>query len=350
MATMPPEKWRNLLARAVVFHATRNMVGRLSELADQVPEVARALLELEISAAEAAERYCEDSEAVGEVVKVWYDALGVAMRSRVLSPSARALFDEIRLSLRDHVVDETGHDPFTVMLQNIEREASMLYRDAWRPTVLSVLHRRTHPRSALPAADPYPVTSAVVWPPAADAVEIELHVFCEKFGPAAYAVVPMLLTHECVCHVPARQDGAKADSPFAEGLLDWAAYYFLDAWAMKLDPRSGPAIRKHAQQLKVVLLGDAATSAGVARRVGHDAADNLRAWFEQRLGLPYDASRVRVAEFAVRLNVVDRPLAAKDNLVSRLGWPLPPDLDRALTAWSDGVVPTEALLDPVVSP
>jgi hypothetical protein len=349
MLRMPPEKWRNLLARAVVFHATRDLVGRLSELADQVPEVARALLELEISAAEAADRYCEDAEAVGQVIKLWYDALGVALQSRILSPSARRLFDEMRLSLRDHVVDETGHDPFTVMLRSIEREAALLYRDAWRPTMLSVFHRRTHPRSALPTADPYPVTSAVVWPPAADAVEIELHVFCEKFGPAAYAVVPMLLTHECVCHVPARQDEPKADSPFAEGFLDWAAYYFLDAWAMKLDPRSGPAIRKHAQRLKVVLLGDAATAAGLARQVGHDAADNLLAWFEQRLALPHDAGRVRVADFAVRLNVVERPLADKDNLVSRLGWPLPPDLDQALIAWTNGAVSTEALLDTAAS-
>jgi hypothetical protein len=92
-------------------------------------------------------------------------------------------------------------------------------------------------------------------------------------------------------------------------------------------------------------MSDKQTTEGRARRVGHDAASYLQAWFEQFLTLSPEESRVRVAQLAVELNTVDRPLAAKDNLVSRLAWPLPPDLDEALRSWADGEMPTEKLLD-----
>jgi hypothetical protein len=234
------------------------------------------------------------------------------------------------------------------MLQNVERHAQALYGEAWRPTALSILHTRSHPRRANPAFDPYAVSATIVWPPTAEGANIELHVYCEKFGPAAFAAVPMLLTHECVCHVAANQSEAKADSAFAEGLLDWAAYYFLDTWAVKLDPEFGPTVRKHAQQLKTVLMSDGLSNEGIARRVGHDAAGYLQAWFEEYVTLSPEESRLRVAQLAVELNTVQRPLAAKDNLVSRLGWPLPPDLEDALHSWVDGEMSTEKLLDVAV--
>jgi hypothetical protein len=345
MFEMPPEMWRNLLARAVVFHATRRMIGRLCELADQDPAVGKLLLDLELSAKDASEQDGDAAAVVSRMVESWCIALDAALAGRGVAPVARQLFEDMLASIRDGVAHD---DPFTAMLHNVERHAKALYGEAWRPTVLSVFHRRSHPRRANPATDPYAVTATIAWPPSAERADIELHVYCEKFGPAAYAAVPMLLTHECVCHVAARQAEAKADSAFAEGLLDWAAYYFLDAWAVKLDPDFGPAVRKHAQQLRSVLMSDGSTTEGIARRVGHDAASYLQAWFEQFLTLSPEESRIRVARLAVELNTVDRPLAAKDNLVSRLGWPLPPDLDEALRSWADGEMSTEKLLDVAV--
>jgi hypothetical protein len=342
MLQMPPEKWRDLLARAAAFHATRRLIGRLCELADQEPAVAMILLELNVSAEEVSVQDGDDAAAVSQVVEAWCGALSAAMTKHTLAPAARQLFTDMRTSLCGGVASD---DPFTAMLRNVERQAQALYGDAWRPTALSVFHTRDHPRRASPATDPYPVTAAIVWPPAPEGAEIELHVYCKEFGPAAFAAVPMLLTHECVAHVPARQAEAKADSAFAEGLLDWAAYYFLDTWAIKLDPDFGPAVRKHAQRLKTVLLADHTTREGIARRVGHDAAEYLQAWFEQHLMMTSDESRVRVAQLAVEINTVDRALSVKENLVSRLGWPLPPDLDDALRCWADGEMSTEKLLD-----
>jgi hypothetical protein len=346
---MPRQIWRTLLVRVVIFHATRGMIGRLCELADQVPAVRKALIELDEAAEEIATQDGDEATAVSRVVEAWCAALGRAMRRRTLPPAARELFRQMRDRLHDGVCSE---DPFVGILRNIEVQARILYGDAWRPTELTVRHLNRHPRRTDPAADPYPMTAALIWPPAPDGAKIILRICPATFGPAAYAAIHMVLTHECVCHVPARQAEAKADSAFAEGLLDWVAYHFLDAWALKLDRDCGPTLRKHADELRTVLMRDRSTRAGIARHVGHDAASNLQAWFEHRLALAPADARVWVAQLAVELNLVDRPLEIKDNLVSRLSWPLPPDLDAALRSWADHDMPTEKLLDmsPVEAP
>lgn len=344
MSHMPRHVWRNLLVRVVIFHATRGMIGRLCDLADQVPAVRKALLELEEAAEDAAAQDIAEAEAVAQVVQAWCAALKRAMRRRALAPAARTLFAEVHDRLGDGVCSE---DPFVAILRNIEVQARIVYGDAWRPTELTIRHLNRHPRRTEPDADPYPITAALVWPPAPDGAMVVLRVHCDAFGPAAYAAVPMVLTHELVCHVPARQVEARADSAFAEGLLDWVAYHYLEMWATKLDRDSAPVLRKHAEELRTVLMRDRSTRAGIARHVGHDAAGNLQVWFEQRMALDPADARKWVAQLAVELNVVDRPLQIKDNLVSRLSWPLPPDLDAALRSWTVRDMPAEKLLDMV---
>jgi hypothetical protein len=173
---------------------------------------------------------------------------------------------------------------------------------------------------------------------------VELQVFVDRFGPAAYAAVPMLFTHECVCHVPARQDRVKNSSTFAEGLVDWAAYHFLALWAVKLDREFGSTAREHADRLRWVLTVKNTTAEGAARRVGHEAAGRLAAWFESECGLTPEESSHRVARLAVELNMVDRPLLAKEHLVSLLSAP-PPKLDQDLRSWVQGTMTSEKLLD-----
>jgi hypothetical protein len=173
---------------------------------------------------------------------------------------------------------------------------------------------------------------------------VELQIFGERFGPAAYAAVPMLFTHECVCHVPARQDRVKNSSTFAEGLLDWAAYHFLSLWAVKLDREFGSTARKHAERLRRVLTRHGTTTEGAARQIGHDAASDLAAWFESECAMSAEESFHRVARLAVELNMVDRPLVAKEHLVSLLGWP-PPKVAQDLHSWVQGTMSSEQLLD-----
>jgi hypothetical protein len=335
---LEPVKWRGLLARAAVFHATRAVLGRLCDLADQVVAVRVVVLQLSITAQELAGHCPDDTAMVGRVTAEWEAALDRTLALERLDSRARTLLTEVRRLLRHACCG----DPFRTIFEGIEAQAHALYGEAWRPAALSVAHTRSHPRGA--DADPYGVTAATPWPPQPDRAEIELQIFCEEFGPAAFAAVPMLLTHECVCHVPARQDRAKNDSEFAEGLLDWAAYHFLNLWAVKLDPQLAPAARQHARRLEDVLTRQSRTREGMARRVGHDAAEALLVWFESDCGLSPEESRNRVAHLAVELNLVDCSLLRKDNFVSRLSWPLPPDLDKTLREWMVSRTPAAQLL------
>jgi hypothetical protein len=335
---LEPGKWRGLLAQAAVYHATRAVLGRLCDLADQVAAVRLVMLELAVSAHELADRCTDDASVVRGVVAAWEAALDRALTLERLDDRARAVLTEVHGLLRQ----TAGSDPFREIFAGVEAQARALYGDAWRPAALSVAHTRSHPRGR--DADPYGVTATTPWPPRPDRAEIELHIFAEEFGPAAFAAVPLLLTHECVCHVPARQDRAKNDSEFAEGLLDWAAYHFLNLWAVKLDPQLAPAARTHARRLEDVLTRQSRTREGMARRVGHDAAEALLVWFETDGELSPEESRCRVAHLAVELNLVDCPLVRKDNFVSRVSWPLPPDLEKTLRDWAAGEIPAALLL------
>jgi hypothetical protein len=302
-------------------------------------DVQRALRELEMWAQECSAQDVDDETLVARVVQQWDAALTRTLDLQQLDPAARELLAELQALVRC----ARGADPFREIFTGISSLASALYGAAWRPATLWVAHIRSHPRGGT-HQDPSAVTATTPWPPDETAATVELQIFCDEFGPAAYAALPILLTHECVCHVPARQDRAKNDSAFAEGFLDWAAYFFLDQWAGKLDSALAPAARRHARALRYLLTSRADTPEGRARLVGHEAAETLLAWFEQTCRLDPHESRLRVAQLAVQLNQIERPLRDKDYFVSRLGSPIPPDLQAVLKGWEAGRTPADALL------
>jgi hypothetical protein len=332
--------WRALLARAAVFHATRTRLSPLSDMARQGGVVELVLRKLEIQAREWSIQDIDDETTVTRVVEAWIEAIAELLALRSLEIDVRALLTDLQTLVRC----ARWEDPFRQIFASISCLAESLYGAAWRRATLRVAHVRSHPRGARCQDDPYPVTAVTPWPPDEIEAKVELQIFCDAFGPAAYAALPMVLTHECVCHVPARQDKAKNDSPFAEGFLDWAAYYFFGRWATKLDSGLAPAARRHARELRVLLTHRTDTSAGRARRVGHDAAETLHAWFENACGLTPDESEAQVAKLAVRLNLVDRPIREKDLFVSRLGDPLPPDVEAVLREWIEDGAAAELLL------
>ncbi len=336
---LEPDMWRGLLARAAVFRATRGRLGRLVDMADQ-PAVRTVLARLEEAVQLYAPKDEDDRTVVTQVAAAWGEALSQILSWEKIDSAARRLLGE----LRRLVASACGEDPFSAVFAPIESHASELYGAAWRPARLSVAHARSHPRGSDVSRDPYALTAMTMWPPDPDAAEIELQIYCDGFGPAAYAAIPMLLTHECVCHVPARQERAKNDSQFAEGFLDWAAYHFFGIWAGKVDPQFASATRMHAERLKQVLTGQVRTSEGRARLIGHDAAEDLRAWFESECHMTSEESRTQVARLAVELNKADRPLADKDHFVSLLEWPFPPELADRLHSWVAGLTSSEDLL------
>jgi hypothetical protein len=341
---LEPWMWRSLLARAVVFHATRRRLSQFCDHVDKGGAVERVLRDLEMQAREWAACEEDDDVAVTHVVQAWDAQLTETLGFRQLDATTRTLLEE----LRDLVRCARSHDPFLHIFTRITEHASALYGDAWRTATLGVAHIGSHPRGGSARSDPYVVTAMTPWPPAIPDAVVELHIHHDDFGPAAFAALPILLTHECVCHVPARQDKASNDSTFAEGLLDWVAYVFHEQWAGKLDFELAPAARRHADVLRTVLGRRTDSAEGRARRIGHEAAETLRSWFEVRCDHGPHESKLAVARLGVQLNKVDRPLADKDHFVSLLGWPLPPALEDVLYGWEEGRVPASAVLDVVV--
>ncbi len=337
---LEPVMWSNLLARAAVFYAART---RLSELCDHISRggaVLLALLDLEMWAREVAAQDLDDASTVTNVVSAWDVELAAALDRTQLDASSRDFLSELR-----ELVRSTGAaDPFQQIFNRISALSEIVYGEAWRSATLHVGHIGMPPREG---RDPYAVTAVTPWPPDDDETKVHLHIHPERFGPAAFAAFPMLLVHECVCHVAARQDRAANDSTFAEGLLDWTAYRYLEYWAVKLDRELAPAVRKHAESLRDVLAG-ADTPEGWARRVGHRAAEYLRVWFEVECDLDPLESPLKVARLAVELNKVDRSLADKDAFVSVLGPPVPPHVAEALRQWESGWLTAAELLAEVV--
>jgi hypothetical protein len=337
---LEPPMWRGLLARAAIFWAIRGRLGRLCDLADQPPVRSVLLARLE----EAVQRYAMESDDAAMVRQVANDfnaAIGSVLAWPTLDLAARTLLTELRTLIAGVCTD----NPFAAVFGPIESQARRLYGPAWREARLSVAHTRSHPRRTDLKQDPYALTALTPWPPDPVAAEIELQIWSDGFGPAAYAAVPMLLTHECVCHVAARQDRAKNDSQFAEGFLDWAAYHFFRIWAGKVDPQFASATRQHAERLKQVLTGQPTTSESQARLLGHHAAEDLQSWFEFEHTMTAEDARTHVARLAIELNKADRPLVAKDHFVSLLGLPMPPGVAGVLTRWLSTDLPAADLLD-----
>ncbi len=339
-ADLEPRIWRNLLARAAIYHATRTRLSVLCDMVRQPGAVQGAFNDLEIQVMECAAEDVDDETTVSRVVAAWDRALAEKLGLKQLDEAARRLLEELQVLARC----ASGKDPIHQIFTGVTSLASALYGSYWRPPTLVVSHIRSHPRGALLPTDPYAVSARTPWPGQNDKSAVELLVFCDAFGPAAYAAVPILFIHECVCHVAARQDQVKNDSAFAEGLLDWAAYFFLDMWAGRIDSGLSGAARTHARELRHVLTRRTDTPEGRARQLGHRAAETLLSWFEETYGYGSHDAALRVSILAVKLNQVERPLREKDHFVSRLGAPLPPDLEKVLKGWSENRLDAEALL------
>jgi hypothetical protein len=343
-AELEPVRWRNILAKGAIYHALRTRLVALGDLVEQGGPVQGAFIDLAMHVNDCAARDLDDEETVRRVVAAWDAVLTNKLGMAQLEDDVRELLTAAR-TLARHAC---ATDPFRRMFEQINRYAGAIYGEGWRPPTLMLAHILGHPRSSTPKDDPYVVT-AMCTPSSGDAdiAAVQLLICCDEFGPAAYAAVPSLLVHELVCHVAAKQDLVKNDSVFAEGLMDWAAYYYLDMWASKIDAGLSQAARMHAQKLRDLLVKHG-TAEGRARKLGHAGAETLRTWFECEFDRDADEAKATVSWLAVRLNQVDRPLVEKEVFVTKLSDPMPPDLETALRMW-DADRDTEALLAAAVA-
>lgn len=300
--------WRKLLALGVVFHATRRRLAEWHEhiLAEDALQI--ALRELHLAADASALHATSDDEAVELTNERWI---------AVLQRLAGEVSEPVRVLITDLaslVGEATSADPYAALFQMIANAVGPYYKTYWSQPSFSIAKMTTHPRP-YPPLDPYPVSAASDESPPL----VELHINPDLFGPAGYAALPSLLFHECVCHVCAQGnlDGDVNESIFAEGLMDWIAVFLLGQWIGELDPELASAAIKHGEA-HGQLLRRAVTSPGAARRFGHNAADDLRRWWQRECEVDYLGAHMQTTLFGLDKNMSQEDLSAKDDCVTKL--------------------------------
>ena len=243
---------------------------------------------------------------------------------------------------------DRGHfsDPLQQMFDRLARETKKVYDSnscSCRPTVLMREWLTNHPYGESAPGhypDPYHVNAQtrVV----GDTACVELQVHLDQFDIVSLLAVPALLTHELVCHAHAREDRNKKASTWAEGMMDWTAFFFFRRWVLPLELRFDlPSVTEdHGEQL----WGGRRTR---PRDTGRFAAKDLVQWLARDPWVKgaREVAELHTARFALQVNGVDAPLLAKDRLASRLlNIRRDVPLQQAVGAWLHEGKPLDGLL------
>jgi hypothetical protein len=256
----------------------------------------------------AGERFETDEEAVSGVASSWRYTLEDLMPAAA-SPSELQLIE----ALHSHAANADATDPFANLFDAVSARCAGAYGESWPGDVRFALGI-AFPPSGRPLVPYGLVAETRLSPPPT----VTLGILPQGFGPAAYAAMPAVLVHECVCHVPARQGGEVSNSSvFAEGFMDWAARFFFERWMPEIDAGMAPAALEHALRLDAVVTRPD-TREGAARLRGRRAAERVAGWLQADVGRPRAEAQAAVAKLAVELNTTEASLAVKDDLAVRL--------------------------------
>jgi hypothetical protein len=305
---LPTATWRGLLCRVALLQARADRLGAFSDLVRNDSTAVRGVLgDLHLSATRAGQA-ASDPAAIIAAEQDWQTKLEQALQTPGLTS------DETNL-LRDLISRPTTGapvDPFDALYQGVAKHTAELYGGAWLDTPeLSVLPLAAHPRQP---PDPYALTAETKRTPSG--VVVELLIRPDGLGPATFLTIPMVLTHECVCHVVQLSAGAPVNnqSPFAEGLMDWLSGYHLRRWLPLLCPGMAASAIVHAG-----LLSAAAVPPGhrrySPRLVGWTAANEL---VSQLMNLGVPAAETLVASLALRMNLSRGSGDERDAVVRRI--------------------------------
>lgn len=300
-----PAAWRVLLARGALLRACAPRIALLHDLSFAYDSVDGAVKDL-AKAAGAARATASDSAAVTAASNQWRIAIDDWLNNPGTATSEeRTLLDEVaRLC-----ASATPADPFKAIFHAICDLSAEIYGDRWPAPTLMLDDLPAHPRTP---PDYYAVTAKTT--PAQPPV-VRLLIHPRGLGPATFAALPGLLAHECICHVPARQDRVKNDSSFAEGLMDWAATYFFERSMARLLPDLNAAASAHASPFGA-LFASPQTKPGRARLFGRLAANNLVSLTISELGVSPPQAKAIVARVARDLNCVAASIDEKDRRVA----------------------------------
>jgi len=338
--------WRNILARANVFHAIRIRLADLFDRASASNAVDSTLRQLASIADEVSAIECDATKAVLVTLDEWRSVVANAARLTHLDRSDADLLREIE-KLLSKALKASGIrvvNPLHETFVTVSRLSGQVYRrHFWMKPAFSLAMEIAHPRPHHSYLDPYAVSALTTSAPNA---AVQLVIWPYAFGPPAYAVLPYVLIHECICHVPAQQDRVDNGSTFAEGFMDWAAEYFYELWLSRIDSGLAPMTEQHVAALQQVLTGASNTDAS-CRRIGRRRASQLVNWIsghDPGLGESRSVAKKAVVKLALTLNTTMASLDIKDHFVSELTPPPNPVLGERLRAWVDGRLDAAALL------
>jgi hypothetical protein len=338
--------WRNILARANVFHAIRPRLADLFDRASASNALDSTLRQLASIADEVSEIEGDATKAVLTTLDEWRRIVAGAAQFVHLERSDANLLREIEKLLSDalSVSSMRVANPLEDTFVKVSKLSAQVYRShRWVKPTFSLAMEIAHPRPHHSYLDPYAVSALTT---SAPNVIVQLVIWPHAFGPPAYAVLPYVLIHECICHVPARQDRVDNGSTFAEGFMDWAAEHFYELWLSRIDSRLAPMTEQHVAALQQVLTGASSVDASF-RRIGRRAASQLMNWIsghDPGLGRGRTVAKSAVARLALTLNTTMASLDIKDHFVSELNPTPTPDLGKRLEAWVDGELDSVDLL------
>ena len=201
---LEPHTWRNLLARATIFHAIRDQLGDLSDRALAVDAIDIAMRKINVHADEVSAAQPDACLAVVQTATAWIADLSEAARLRSIEADDAALLNRVVAQLAEVVTPAStaAPHPFAEVFTKVERRSASAYtKPHWRRPTLTLAKDSDPPRAHHFQRDPYAV-SATTSP---DGV-VQLVLWPAGFSPATYAVLSSILVHEGICHGPARQD------------------------------------------------------------------------------------------------------------------------------------------------
>jgi hypothetical protein len=312
LARLRPQEARELLAQGSILDSCAHDLGKFGDLCRADSSVAQAAFSgLRHAVQHAAATTTTDRRAVYVARVRWASELKRLSALPSIQTSERELVQDLGRS----TVTAREIDVYSSIFQFVASRAQTLYDGRWPPVEFFV-RRFTHPPLR---RDRYGITAETVPSAAGSPLSVILKIDPRAFGPDAFAAMPALLAHECVCHVAARPVGTVDNlSVFAEGFMDWAADFFGQMWRVDLGAL-GPATQEHAPRIFEAIAQSAPQGAAV-RNLGRRSAHRLTQRLQRHHGLSPDAANAATANFAVRLNLVDEPILRKDKLVR--------DLDR----------------------
>lgn len=327
--------WSTVLAKATVLRACSN------ELLDlhQMVELGRAttiqlLMTLHRDAVAAAEE-SDPGILVRRVCGIFCCSIEQARAAGACEDDEYLVLEQVAAACRAGIAPG---DPFQQLFDGFAARAADLYANSWPDVIHHELEwNAAHPRPHL--NDHYPITAATEFGRQSRTVTVTFQPRPVLTG--LWPLVPRLISHELIAHVGACDTGpVNNESPFAEGLMDWASLHYLARWLPQDWPVLWRAAEYHAERAEPILVPAALAS---PRLLGHKAAFSLRRR-QIRAGVALDAADARTARFAVRLNAVECPLDYNDALIVELASGTRRATDERLDVILAGELPPDDLL------